>query len=81
LAVNEVLERFEKQDKLKADLVTLRYFAGLSIRNLPKHAAFRRQRLTAVGLTLGLGCSRSCDGLKRSRPTEISRGKLLRIVG
>ncbi|MGD9853848.1 MAG: ECF-type sigma factor [Planctomycetaceae bacterium] len=31
LAVNEVLERFEKLDKLKADLVKLRYFAGLSI--------------------------------------------------
>jgi ECF sigma factor len=31
LAVNEVLGRFEKQDKLKADLVDLRYFAGLSI--------------------------------------------------
>jgi RNA polymerase sigma factor (TIGR02999 family) len=31
LAVNEVLQRFEKQDKLKADLVKLRYFAGLSI--------------------------------------------------
>jgi RNA polymerase sigma factor (TIGR02999 family) len=31
LALNEVLQRFEKQDKLKADLVKLRYFAGLSI--------------------------------------------------
>jgi len=31
LAVNDVLERFEKHDKLKADLVKLRYFAGLSI--------------------------------------------------
>jgi RNA polymerase sigma factor (TIGR02999 family) len=31
LAVNEALQRFEKQDKLKADLVKLRYFAGLSI--------------------------------------------------
>jgi len=31
LAVNEVLQRFEKQDRLKADLVKLRYFAGLSI--------------------------------------------------
>jgi RNA polymerase sigma factor (TIGR02999 family) len=31
LVVNEALERFEKLDKLKADLVKLRYFAGLSI--------------------------------------------------
>jgi RNA polymerase sigma factor (TIGR02999 family) len=31
LALNEVLQRFEKQDKFKADLVKLRYFAGLSI--------------------------------------------------
>lgn len=31
LALNEVLQRFEKQDKLKAELVKLRYFAGLSI--------------------------------------------------
>ena len=31
LALNEVLERFETIDKLKADLVKLRYFAGLSI--------------------------------------------------
>ena len=31
LAVNEVLERFEKVDKRKADLVKLRYFAGLSV--------------------------------------------------
>ena len=31
LAVNEALERFEKIDKLKAELVKLRYFAGLTI--------------------------------------------------
>lgn len=31
LAMNEVLERFEKLDKLKADLVKLRYFAGMTI--------------------------------------------------
>jgi len=31
LAVNEALERFEQIDKLKADLVKLRYFAGLTI--------------------------------------------------
>jgi RNA polymerase sigma factor (TIGR02999 family) len=31
LAVNEALERFEKIDKLKADLVKLRYFAGLTV--------------------------------------------------
>jgi RNA polymerase sigma factor (TIGR02999 family) len=31
LAVNEALERFEKMDKLKAELVKLRYFAGLTI--------------------------------------------------
>jgi RNA polymerase sigma factor (TIGR02999 family) len=30
LALTEVLERFEKVDKLKADLVKLRYFAGLT---------------------------------------------------
>jgi RNA polymerase sigma factor (TIGR02999 family) len=31
LALNEALERFEKADRLKADLVKLRYFAGLTI--------------------------------------------------
>jgi RNA polymerase sigma factor (TIGR02999 family) len=31
LAVNEVLERFEQIDSVKAKLVKLRYFAGLSI--------------------------------------------------
>jgi RNA polymerase sigma factor (TIGR02999 family) len=31
LAVNEALERFEKADPLKARLVSLRYFAGLTI--------------------------------------------------
>ncbi len=31
LAVNEALERFEKVDSLKANLVKLRYFAGLTI--------------------------------------------------
>ena len=31
LAVNEALERFEQIDKLKADLVKLRYFAGLTV--------------------------------------------------
>ena len=31
LAVNEALERFEKVDPLKAHLVKLRYFAGLTI--------------------------------------------------
>jgi RNA polymerase sigma factor (TIGR02999 family) len=31
LALNEVLERFEKADELKARLVKLRYFAGLTI--------------------------------------------------
>ncbi len=31
LAVNEALERFEKLDPLKANLVKLRYFAGLTI--------------------------------------------------
>ncbi len=31
LALDEALERFERIDKLKADLVKLRYFAGLTI--------------------------------------------------
>jgi RNA polymerase sigma factor (TIGR02999 family) len=31
LAVNEALERFERVDPLKAELVKLRYFAGLTI--------------------------------------------------
>jgi len=31
LGVNEALARFEKIDKLKADLVKLRYFAGMTI--------------------------------------------------
>jgi DNA-directed RNA polymerase specialized sigma24 family protein len=31
LALNEALERFEQVDRLKADLVKLRYFAGLTI--------------------------------------------------
>src|SRR5438309_11576255 len=31
LAINEALERFEKVDPLKANLVKLRYFAGLTI--------------------------------------------------
>ena len=31
LAVNETLERFEKVDPLKAHIVKLRYFAGLTI--------------------------------------------------
>jgi RNA polymerase sigma factor (TIGR02999 family) len=31
LAVNEALERFEKVDPLKANIVKLRYFAGLTI--------------------------------------------------
>jgi RNA polymerase sigma factor (TIGR02999 family) len=31
LALNEVLERFEQLDKPKADLVKLRYFAGLTL--------------------------------------------------
>jgi RNA polymerase sigma factor (TIGR02999 family) len=31
LAVNEALERLEQFDKLKADLVKLRYFAGLTV--------------------------------------------------
>ena len=31
LAVNEALERFEKVDPVKANLVKLRYFAGLSL--------------------------------------------------
>jgi DNA-directed RNA polymerase specialized sigma24 family protein len=31
LAINEALIRFEQIDKLKADLVKLRYFAGLTI--------------------------------------------------
>ena len=31
LALNEALERFEKIDRLKAELVKLRYFAGLTV--------------------------------------------------
>ena len=31
LAVHKALQRFERTDKLKADLVKLRYFAGLTI--------------------------------------------------
>ncbi len=69
LAVNEVLQRFEKQDKLKADLVKLRYFAGLSIRGSDGLGSLL-QRLIAIGLTLGLGCTPSWGGRKRSRPTE-----------
>src|SRR5262249_33280037 len=31
LALNEALERFEKVDRVKAELVKLRYFAGLTL--------------------------------------------------
>jgi RNA polymerase sigma factor (TIGR02999 family) len=31
LALNEALEKLEKQDKVKADLVKLRFFAGLTV--------------------------------------------------
>jgi RNA polymerase sigma factor (TIGR02999 family) len=31
LALNEALEKFEKQDRVKAELVKLRYFAGLTM--------------------------------------------------
>ena len=31
LAVNEALERFERMDRVAADLVKLRYYAGLTV--------------------------------------------------
>jgi RNA polymerase sigma factor (TIGR02999 family) len=36
LALNEALEKLEKQDKTKADLVKLRYFAGLTSKQAAK---------------------------------------------
>ena len=59
LAVNEALERFEQVDPLKARLVKLRYFAGLTIPEAAEPSAFHPLPPIATGLTRGRGSTPS----------------------
>ena len=68
LALDEALDRLAAEDPAKAELVKLRYFAGLSIergRRGPRHLA--AQRPTATGPTPGPGCSASSSGERADR--------------
>ena len=51
MALDEALRQFELEDPLKAQLVKLRYFAGLSIGRCGRRAGnFARDRQAALGL-------------------------------
>ena len=48
------------KDARKAELVKLRYFAGLTIDRLPKYSESRCELLTTTGLTRSVGCELKC---------------------
>ena len=59
LDLDEAIRRLEEVDRKKAELVKLRYFAGLSIPQAAAVLSVSSQLPTAIGLTLGPGFTRS----------------------
>ena len=55
LALDEALDKLAAEDKDSADLVKLRYFAGLSLARPPKLWACQPEPPAAAGLTPGPG--------------------------
>src|SRR5262245_50002404 len=60
LALDEALARLAAEDPVKAQLVTLRYFGGLSVQEAADTLASRVPRRTATGLTPGPGSTANC---------------------
>jgi RNA polymerase sigma factor (TIGR02999 family) len=57
LAINDALEKFAALDQPKAELVKLRYFAGLTIEQAARVLGFRRPRPNVGGLMRARGCT------------------------
>ena len=57
LALDEVLTRFAALDPLKAELVKLRFFAGMTIPEAATCSGYRMQLLNDTGLTPASGCT------------------------
>lgn len=55
LAIHEALDQLEQEDPPKAQLVKLRYFAGMSLPEAASAMAISRAPLPAIGLSLRLG--------------------------
>ena len=59
LALNEALDRLEQRDSASAELVKLRFFAGLRCPRLPKRWGFRCEQPSGTGLTPAPGSTAS----------------------
>ena len=55
LDLNEALSQFEQQSPKKAELVKLRYFAGLTVQQAANCWGYPAQRQTTIGPTLEVG--------------------------
>ena len=72
VALDDALARLAEKHPEKAELVKLRYFAGLTVNEAPRCSVFPRQPWTGTGVTPVPGSFASCRG--KAKP---SRGKNL----
>ena len=69
LALDEALRGSEAKDRRKAELVKLRYFAGLTVEQAAAGARhLRRRRPTTTGPTPGAGSAWPCSGTRPTSP-------------
>ncbi len=57
IALDKALDQLARKDPVKARLVNLRYFAGLTVDEAARRSGSRPQRPNATGLTPGHGCT------------------------
>ena len=57
IALDDALDKLARKDPVKARLVNLRYFAGLTVDEAARALGSRPQRPSATGLTPGHGCT------------------------
>jgi RNA polymerase sigma factor (TIGR02999 family) len=60
LAVNDALDKLREADPLSADIVNLRYFAGLTMKEAAELLGVSPERLITPGLSPGPGCDGRC---------------------
>ena len=64
LAIHEALGRFEKEDPTKAQLVKLRYFAGLTLQEAAKVLEVAEPTAKRIGPLPAPGCNARSSGWK-----------------
>ena len=73
IALDEAMTRLEAEDPLKAQLVRLRFFAGLSLEEAAEVLGVSAVTANATGVTPGPGSSRGLRGRRSRDRTRIRR--------